>query len=119
MATTKISELPAASTLTGAETLPIVQGGVTKKVTTDRFARLTDAQRAAGALGVPAVLPNGGLVLPDGVVNNPDSPIRLNPRRIAVNFTVPTGYNAASTGPITVADGVAVTVATGAAWSVH
>lgn len=50
---------------------------------------------------------------------NPDSPIRLNPRRIAVNFTVPTGYNAASTGPITVADGVAVTVATGAAWSVH
>ena len=50
---------------------------------------------------------------------NPDSPIRLNPRRIAVNFTVPTGYNAASTGPITVADGVAVTVATGASWSVH
>ena len=50
---------------------------------------------------------------------NPDSPIRLNPRRIAANFTVPTGYNAASTGPITVADGVAVTVATGAAWSVH
>ena len=50
---------------------------------------------------------------------NPDSPIRLNPRRIAANFTVPTGYNAASTGPITVADGVAVTVATGASWSVH
>lgn len=50
---------------------------------------------------------------------NPDSPIRLNPRRIAANFTVPTGYNAASTGPITVADGVAVTVETGAAWSVH
>lgn len=48
-----------------------------------------------------------------------DSPIRLNPRRIAANFTVPTGYNAASTGPITVADGVAVTVATGASWSVH
>lgn len=50
---------------------------------------------------------------------NPDSPMRLNPRSIAANFTVPTGYNAASTGPITVDDGVAVTVATGAAWSVH
>ena len=70
MSDIKISALPGASTLTGAETLPIVQGGVTKKVTTDRFAMLTDAQRAAGALGVLAVLPNGGLVLPDGVVNN-------------------------------------------------
>jgi hypothetical protein len=50
---------------------------------------------------------------------NPDSPIRLNPRRIAANFTVPTGYNAASIGPITVADGVAVTVSDGSAWSVH
>lgn len=50
---------------------------------------------------------------------NPDSPIRLNPSRIAANFTVPTGYNATSTGPITVADGVAVTVSSGAAWSVH
>lgn len=31
------------------------------------FARLTGAQRAAGALGVLAVLPNGALVLPDPV----------------------------------------------------
>ena len=37
MASTKISALPAASTLTGAETIPLVQGGVTKKVTTDQF----------------------------------------------------------------------------------
>ena len=37
MASTKISELSAATTLTGAETIPVVQGGVTKKVTTDQF----------------------------------------------------------------------------------
>ena len=37
MADIKISALPAASTLTGAETIPLVQGGVTKKVTTDQF----------------------------------------------------------------------------------
>jgi hypothetical protein len=37
MSRTKISALPAASTLTGAETIPLVQGGVTKKVTTDQF----------------------------------------------------------------------------------
>ena len=37
MASTKISALTAATTLTGAETVPVVQGGVTKKVTTDQF----------------------------------------------------------------------------------
>jgi hypothetical protein len=37
MADIKISALPAASTLTGTETIPLVQGGVTKKVTTDQF----------------------------------------------------------------------------------
>ena len=68
MADIKISALPAASTLTGAETIPLVQGGVTKKVTTDRFARLTDAQRTAGAAGVVAALANGALMLPGGAV---------------------------------------------------
>ena len=37
MADIKISALPGASTLTGAETIPLVQGGTTKKVTTDQF----------------------------------------------------------------------------------
>ena len=37
MADIKISALSAASTLAGTETIPLVQGGVTKKVTTDQF----------------------------------------------------------------------------------
>ena len=50
---------------------------------------------------------------------NPDSPIRLNPRRIAADFTVAAAYNATSAGPITVSDGVTVTVADNATWSIH
>ena len=37
MADIKISALPGASTLDGTETIPLVQGGTTKKVTTDQF----------------------------------------------------------------------------------
>lgn len=50
---------------------------------------------------------------------NPDSPIRLNPSRVTANFTVPSGYNAASVGPIAIAEGVTVTVQDNATWSIH
>ena len=50
---------------------------------------------------------------------NPDSPIRINPRFITTNFTVASAYNAASVGPITVSDGVTVTVEDNATWSIH
>jgi hypothetical protein len=50
---------------------------------------------------------------------NPDSPIRLNPSTITADFTVAGGYNAASTGPITIADGVTVTVSDNATWSIQ
>jgi len=50
---------------------------------------------------------------------NPDSPIRLNPRSITANFTVSAGYNAASVGPIAIAEGITVTVADNATWSIH
>lgn len=46
-------------------------------------------------------------------------PIRVNPRFITANFTVASAYNAASVGPITVSDGVTVTVSDNAAWSIH
>ena len=50
---------------------------------------------------------------------NPDAPVRLNPRFITTNLAIGSGYNAASVGPITVSDGVTVTVADNATWSVH
>lgn len=50
---------------------------------------------------------------------NPDSPIRLNPKRISAALTVPPGYNAASAGPISIDDGVTVTVSDHSTWSIH
>lgn len=50
---------------------------------------------------------------------NPDSPIRINPTRIREDFTLPPGYNGSSTGPITIDDGVTVTISNGATWSIH
>jgi hypothetical protein len=50
---------------------------------------------------------------------NPDSPIRINPTRVMANFTLPTGYNGASAGPISIDDGVTVTISNGATWSIH
>ena len=50
---------------------------------------------------------------------NPDSPIRINPTRVMANFTLSTGYNGASAGPISIDDGVTVTISNGATWSIH
>ena len=50
---------------------------------------------------------------------NPDSPIRLNPRKITADFTVASTYNAASVGPISISEGVTVTVSDNATWSIH
>ena len=51
---------------------------------------------------LPQVLSNNGLV-----VNN---------QTVTVNITIPTNYNASSTGTITVASGVTVTVPAGSRW---
>jgi hypothetical protein len=48
--------------------------------------------------------------------NSTDSGFWLNKQLIEENQTIPTGYNATSTGPITVDDGVEVTVADGSRW---
>ena len=50
---------------------------------------------------------------------NPDSPIRLNPRRITTALNIASGYNAESVGPITIAEGITVTVSDNATWSVN
>jgi len=50
---------------------------------------------------------------------NPDSPIRLNPRKITADFAIASNYNAASVGPIAIAEGVTITVGDNATWSIH
>ena len=44
--------------------------------------------------------------------------IKLNAQIIESNYTLPTGYNGFSAGPITIADGVTVTIPDGSAWSI-
>lgn len=46
------------------------------------------------------------------------NPIRLNPNVISVNTSIPTGYNGMTAGPITIASGVTVDVASGSTWTV-
>jgi hypothetical protein len=50
---------------------------------------------------------------------SPDSPIRLNSRFITANLTIGSAYNAASVGPISIRDGVTVTVQDNATWSIN
>jgi hypothetical protein len=44
--------------------------------------------------------------------------MRLNLKTINTNYTIPSGYNGVTAGPITIADGVTVTIPDGSAWSV-
>lgn len=47
-----------------------------------------------------------------------DAPIHLNGKTISANYTIPSGFNGLSAGPITIASGVTVTVPSGSAWSI-
>lgn len=50
---------------------------------------------------------------------SPDSPVRFNTRKITANLVIGSDYNAASAGPITISDGVTVTVQDNATWVVN
>ncbi len=45
-------------------------------------------------------------------------PVKLNQQTISANYSIPVGYNGLSAGPITIADGVTVTIPDGSSWSV-
>ena len=44
--------------------------------------------------------------------------IKLNPQILSTSYTIPSGWNGMSAGPITIADGVTVTIPAGSAWSI-
>lgn len=44
--------------------------------------------------------------------------IKLNPQIISANYSIPAGNNGMSAGPITISDGVVVTIPSGSAWSI-
>lgn len=118
MADEKISALPAAGALTGAEPVPIVQGGVTKKTTTqdiadlatpgvDAFSDLTDAydlstaptgstpyRTAAGVLA-PIITLDNDPVLVDAVVTSSLSAYVYANGTAGVGATLTAGSNGA------------------------
>lgn len=50
--------------------------------------------------------------------NDLDAIIKLNPQTISTNMSIPSGYNGMTVGPVTVANGITVTIADGSAWSI-
>jgi hypothetical protein len=54
----------------------------------------------------------------DTLESKADFPIQLNTQTISANYTIPTGYNGMSAGPITISSGVVVTIPAGSSWSI-
>lgn len=54
----------------------------------------------------------------DTLESKSDFPIQLNTQTISANYTIPAGYNGMSAGPITISDGVVVTIPSGSSWSI-
>lgn len=54
----------------------------------------------------------------DTLESKADFPIQLNTQTISANYTIPAGYNGMSAGPITISDGVVVTIPAGSSWSI-
>jgi hypothetical protein len=54
----------------------------------------------------------------DTLESKADFPIQLNTQTINANYTIPSGYNGMSAGPITISSGVVVTIPAGSSWSI-
>ena len=65
---------------------------------------------AAGNVTVDGTITGEEMVASNGLF--------VNNQTISINYTVPSGYNATSTGPVTVASGTAFTVPSGSRWLV-
>ena len=66
--------------------------------------RSVNLDQSTGTAYAPQFAASGGLL--------------LNALTIGSSFTIPTGYSASSTGPITLSSGVAITVPSGSRWVV-
>jgi len=71
---------------------------------------------------MPLTRPQAGIMgnsqLGVGVAFNTAAPFVENQQTISSNYTITTGSNALSAGPVTVASGVVVTIPPGSAWTV-
>lgn len=60
----------------------------------------------------------GTVVAEHGVQATSAAPFFLNATTISANFTIPTNYNAMSAGPVTINNGITVTVPDGSVWTI-
>jgi hypothetical protein len=67
---------------------------------------------------VPAALIGTGPSTTDNQAFSSETPIYENVQTVTANYCITTGSNAMSAGPITIADGVTVTIPDGSAWTV-
>jgi hypothetical protein len=112
----------------GANDMP---GRLIFNTTTDGASAVTERMRITSAGGVSfgatgtaygtsgQVLTSAGDAPPTWATpTTPSTPILINTTTVSSNYTISTGTNGLSVGPMTVASGVAVTVATGQRWLV-
>jgi hypothetical protein len=67
---------------------------------------------------VPAALIGTGPATADNQAFTSETPIYENVQTVSANYCITTGSNAMSAGPITVADGISVTIPDGSAWTI-
>ena len=105
--------LPRGSTAQRIATGAALQGQIRYNNTLNEF---------EGFLGPIASMPGGPRWTPLSVQpTGPDDANRIfyhNTTQLTVNYTLPTGINAMSAGPITTTPGILVTVPTGTTWSI-
>ena len=96
MPNTKISELSAASTLTGTEQFPVVQGGVTKRTTVSALSGAYEPANAAIAGAWTA----GSMTLSSATIGNGTlvSRYRIIGKTVDFTFTFTLGSTSAITG---------------------
>ena len=139
MANKKISELTELTTPDGSEELVVNDGGTSKKVTINNLlvvsktsstgsAELpagTTAQRdgspSAGYLrwnttDTSAEVYDGSAWAAVGGGNTTDEGLYEHSHTISANYSITSGNNALTAGPITINTGVSVTVPTGSTW---
>ena len=141
MATTKVSALASKGTLAGSEEILINDGGTSKKST---VAGITLGGEVTGAVTAVAIANNvideanlkvsnsptngyflsaqsgdtGGLTWAVGGSNVTTNGLWEHANTIAANYSIASGNNALTAGPITINSGVSVTVPTDSTWVV-
>jgi hypothetical protein len=66
---------------------------------------------------IDTLTPTTGELIVSGVVNSANG-IVVNSQTVSTNYTIATGNNGGSFGPVTVASGITVTISSGSVWTV-